>query len=47
MAIKQFKALHAPNIRVLLAQENELDITKEDVVSLVREGELFILVYFK
>ena len=47
MAIKQFKALHAPNIRVLLAQSNELDITKEDVVSLLREGELFILVYFK
>ena len=47
MAIKQFKALHAPNIRALLAQANELDITKEDVVSLLREGELFILVYFK
>ena len=47
MAIKQFKALHAQNIRVLLAQANELDITKEDIVSLVREGELFILVYFK
>lgn len=47
MATKQFKALHAPNIRVLLAQANELDITKEDIVSLVREGELFILVYFK
>ena len=47
MAIKQFKALHATNIRVLLAQANELDITKEDVVSLLREGELFILVYFK
>lgn len=47
MAIKQFKALHAPNIRVLLSYANELDITKEEVVSLVREGELFILVYFK
>lgn len=47
MATKQFKALHAPNIRVLLAQANEIDITKEDIVSLVREGELFILVYFK
>lgn len=47
MAIKKFKALHAPNIRVLLAQANEIDITKEDVVSLVREGESFILVYFK
>lgn len=47
MATKQFKALHAPNIRVLLAQANEIDITKEDVVSLVREGESFILVYFK
>ena len=47
MAIKQFKALHAPNVRVLLAQANELDITKEDVVSVLREGELFIVVYFK
>lgn len=47
MAIKKLKALHAPNIRVLLAQANEIDITKEDIVSLVREGELFILVYFK
>lgn len=47
MATKQFKALHAPNIRVLLAQANEIDITKEDIVSLVREGESFILVYFK
>ena len=47
MVTKQFKALHAPNIRVLLAQANELGITKEDIVSLVREGELFILVYFK
>lgn len=47
MAIKQFKALHAPNIRVLLAHANELEITKEDIVSIVREGESFILVYFK
>ena len=46
MATKQFKALHAPNIRVLLAQANEIDITKEDIVSLVREGRVIYISIF-
>lgn len=39
--------LISPTIRGLVRDANELELTKENIISLMREGGQFILIYFK
>jgi len=40
-------ALSSMTLRSLISRANELGIRHEDVVSVVRESEAFILLYYK
>lgn len=43
---KFMKALTAQTIRELVKVANELGIRRDDIVSLVREGGQFVLIYY-
>lgn len=44
---KRFNTVYSTTIRNLLKKANEEKIHKEDVISIVKEGEQFVLIYFK
>lgn len=44
---KVMSALAAVTIREIVKLSNELDIKKEDIVSLLKENSQFVLVYYK
>ncbi len=44
---KILRAFVAPNIRGVVNQSNELGLSKDDIVSIEKDGDMFILVYFK
>lgn len=44
---KRFNTVYSTTVRGLLKKANEEKISKEDVISIVKEGEQFVLVYFK
>lgn len=39
-------SIYAPTLRGIVQKANELDIKREDIVSLLREKEQYVLVYF-
>lgn len=39
--------LVSPTIRGIVRDANDLELTKENIISLMKEGGQFILVYFK
>ena len=44
---KVMTAISAANIRQLVVRANNLNVKREDIVSLVKENGSFILVYYK
>jgi hypothetical protein len=44
---KSMKAIIAKNVRGIVIQANELQLQKEDVLSLSKLGEEYVLIYFK
>lgn len=40
-------AIAAPNIRQIVNNANELHISKEDIVSLLKENGQYILIYYE
>lgn len=47
MEKKLMLALDAATIRGIVRLANEYEIKREDIVSLVKEGDHFVLVYYK
>lgn len=44
---KVITAISAANIRQLITKANNLNVKREDIVSLVKENGSFILVYYR
>lgn len=44
---KVMTALPAPHIRALVDKANELEIPREDVVTIIDKGEEVVLIYYR
>lgn len=44
---QSLSVLISPTIRGLIRDANDLELTKENIISLMKEGGQFILIYFK
>lgn len=47
MSVKNLTALHAETLSTLVAKANTLGIQKEDVVTVMKLDDLFVLLYYR
>ena len=41
------EAIYKPTVRGIIQAVNELEIKKEQIVTLIKQGEQYVLVYYK
>lgn len=44
---EKLRALYSPNIRGIVEAVNVEDIKKEDIVSILKDGDQYVLIYYK
>ena len=44
---KAMYAISAPTMRRLVIEANQNEIKREDIVSILKEGEQFVMLYYK
>lgn len=45
--MKQLKVLQSTSLRDLVIQVNEMGLQKDDILTLIKNDETFLLLYFK
>lgn len=45
--MKELKVLQSTSLRELVIQINQMDLQKDDILTLIKNDETFLLLYFK